>query len=1080
MTGSPHALRLVRPASRTSRGTVREPWWRWTGHFGAVVATDPAVLVLGAPGTGKTTSRSRRWSPRSRADCPRRTCWSSGRAGVRRLTCGTGSPRGCAGRRAGRSCRPRPRRRSRCSGPARPCWVTRSRRWSPAPSRTSSSVTCSPGTPRVTASCSPGRRRSGPDVLGLRPFRDELRDLLMRAAERGLIPVDLAALAAAHHRPAWASAAPRLYAEYLDVDRLRAGTPDLGARLDPAVVVDEAAQACAPGTTRCPAPARPRWRLVVVDDYQESDVGDGTAAAGARRRRRARWSCWRILGRGRADVPRRDAVAGRAGGVPRPELGRARRPHHRAAHRVAARRRAAVGGRSGRGPRWSVPVGAVQHRPAWSRPGPGEDVRVAVLPSTAQEAASRRARACAARTSNDGLEWSQMAVVARSGAQVTALRRALTRASVPVSVLGSDVPLREEPAARPLLDAMRRALRRRRAARRHRRGAVGVLPAGRTRHRRPAPGPAGCCARREQAPGGGRTSDALLVEASRSRARVDRRPWRTSGGAARPRARGRSTAPRPSRVPTRRPSCGRCGTRPGRPSRGAGRLSPGVPRGSGPTATSTPSSPCSARRDVRGPNAARAPGAFLDWLQAQDLPSDSLAAHGSRRPPCRCSRRAGAAGREWDLVVVAGVQEGRGRTCGCGTRSSARRRWSTSSAVARCPARPTTRTAAPRGTRSWPTSCASFAVACSRARRAPAGDGRATTSTSSRPPLLDLVEPVRRRGRDPAARTCPRRSTCAGWSRGAARAPRAGRGRRRGARPRGRAHARAAGGGTTCRARTRRTGTASREPSVRGTPVGRGPPRPGLPVQGRDRAAVRPAVGAWRPPGGTTSRRAAARTSARCSTRSRRSTRRARRRSSRRRSTAGGPSSGSAPAGRRWPRGARRTRWSHRLAVYLRNAGPPLLVEGAFAVDTDRACCCGGRSTGSSGSRTRPRGRSCGSSTSRRGRSPSQREQGRRDPQLGAYQAAVDAGAFDGLPDGTTSGGASSCSSARVPTAATRSQEPLGRPRPTDPGRGLMVDQVADKVARVHVPGDRERPVRTAARPALVPGPWREGGQVVA
>ena len=113
------------------------------------------------------------------------------------------------------------------------------------------------------------RARSGPTSLKLRPFRDELRDLLMRAAERGVRPADLAELGDAHGRPAWVSAA-RLYEEYLDVVELRTGTPDLGARLDPAVVVDEAAQALVTWEDEVPGAVRPRWRLVVVDDHQES------------------------------------------------------------------------------------------------------------------------------------------------------------------------------------------------------------------------------------------------------------------------------------------------------------------------------------------------------------------------------------------------------------------------------------------------------------------------------------------------------------------------------------------------------------------------------------------------------------------------------------------------------------------------------------------------------------------------------------------------------------------------------------------------------------------------------------------
>ena len=108
-----------------------------------------------------------------------------------------------------------------------------------------------------------------PDVLTLRSFRDELRDLLMRAAERGLTPDDLAALGRRHGRAEWVAAA-HLYREYLDVTRLRQATPDAGERFDPAVVVDEAAEALLAWDAEVPGAARPRWRLVVVDDHQES------------------------------------------------------------------------------------------------------------------------------------------------------------------------------------------------------------------------------------------------------------------------------------------------------------------------------------------------------------------------------------------------------------------------------------------------------------------------------------------------------------------------------------------------------------------------------------------------------------------------------------------------------------------------------------------------------------------------------------------------------------------------------------------------------------------------------------------
>ncbi|WP_345712040.1 UvrD-helicase domain-containing protein, partial [Kineococcus glutinatus] len=101
----------------------------------------------------------------------------------------------------------------------------------------------------------------------LRTFRTELRDLLMRATERGLSPVDLDELGRRHARPEWVAAA-RAMQEYLDVNAL--GRAD---GYDPAGVVDEAVgwlQADA-GLLRA---ERERWALVAVDDAHDvSEAG---------------------------------------------------------------------------------------------------------------------------------------------------------------------------------------------------------------------------------------------------------------------------------------------------------------------------------------------------------------------------------------------------------------------------------------------------------------------------------------------------------------------------------------------------------------------------------------------------------------------------------------------------------------------------------------------------------------------------------------------------------------------------------------------------------------------------------------
>ncbi|HZG98728.1 MAG TPA: ATP-dependent DNA helicase [Nocardioidaceae bacterium] len=60
---------------------------------------------------------------------------------------------------------------------------------------------------------------------------------------------------------------------------------------------------------------------------------------------------------------------------------------------------------------------------------------------------------------DDGIPWSQMAVLVRTSARLPRLQRALIAAGVPVEVAGDEVPLRSQPAVRALLTALRVALR---------------------------------------------------------------------------------------------------------------------------------------------------------------------------------------------------------------------------------------------------------------------------------------------------------------------------------------------------------------------------------------------------------------------------------------------------------------------------------------------------------------------------------------------------------------------------------------------------------------------------------------------
>ncbi|MEV0591503.1 ATP-dependent helicase [Nonomuraea cavernae] len=107
-----------------------------------------------------------------------------------------------------------------------------------------------------------------------------------------------------------------------------------------------------------------------------------------------------------------------------------------------------TGGRRTHGHRELVPVDDAE---------PGE-VRVLLADSISQEAAVvadtlRRAHLI------DGVPWHRMAVLVRSATrQVPLLRRALVSAGVPTMVAGDEVPIAQEPGVRPLLTMLRVAL----------------------------------------------------------------------------------------------------------------------------------------------------------------------------------------------------------------------------------------------------------------------------------------------------------------------------------------------------------------------------------------------------------------------------------------------------------------------------------------------------------------------------------------------------------------------------------------------------------------------------------------------
>lgn len=271
------------------------------------------------------------------------------------------------------------------------------------------------------------------EALTTRGFREELRDLLMRAIEHGVSPHDLARLGVEHDRPEWVAAA-QVAREYDEVTALsRPGA------FDPAWVLTASAELLE-DDPEARERVRSGLRLVVVDDAHE------LTAPAARLLRVLTGDGVDLVLVGDPDA----TVQGFRGADPHHLVGdwggrtvidlvlrrgyRMPEAVHAAAARVTPKIAALGGGR--------------QRAAAAARPG--GSVEAHVLHSSAQEAAFiahelRRAHLL------HGVPWSELAVVVRGSARQATLRRVLAARGVPVLADAHRVPVRDEPAARPLL-----------------------------------------------------------------------------------------------------------------------------------------------------------------------------------------------------------------------------------------------------------------------------------------------------------------------------------------------------------------------------------------------------------------------------------------------------------------------------------------------------------------------------------------------------------------------------------------------------------------------------------------------------
>jgi superfamily I DNA/RNA helicase/RecB family exonuclease len=295
-------------------------------------------------------------------------------------------------------------------------------------------------------------------ALATRGFAAELRDFLLRGAERGLNGPALARLGRRQGRDDWEAAGGFLarYEARFDLAPVPA--------YDYAEIVRIAASLLSRGAVR--ERERKAYDVVLVDEYQDTDPAQEAllrALAGDGRELIVvgdpDQSIYAFRG---ADVnaimrfpDRFRAPDNEPAGVIALSTCRRSGPALLAATRRIAARLPAVlaAGPAARGT-------AAGHRDLQPLPSvPPGALRIVVASSASQEAtvvadALRRAHL------RDRVPWSSMAVLVRSVIhQVPLLRRALAAAGVPAVIAGDELPLEAEPGARPLLLLLRCALR---------------------------------------------------------------------------------------------------------------------------------------------------------------------------------------------------------------------------------------------------------------------------------------------------------------------------------------------------------------------------------------------------------------------------------------------------------------------------------------------------------------------------------------------------------------------------------------------------------------------------------------------
>ena len=294
----------------------------------------------------------------------------------------------------------------------------------------------------------------GADVRALRGFRTELRDLMMRAVEYGVTANALAGLGRSTDRPEWVAAAEFIRG-YEDVkDQSRPGQYDSTelAQFAAAVVAD--APAGPVGASAIGALAG--LRLIVLEDAQELTQGVLTLI----RQFAARGVA--IVAVGDPDIStgsfhgaHPDALGRLStylGGIPVTTLVLGTVYRHADAIREVVR---GISHRIGTAAAGTQRAAAAPDTAPGAQHAPADPPAVqAILAASPADQLAVIARRLRERHVLGGIPWGRMAVVARSGSLVPSLSRGLAALEVPTQVSSAQTALRDEYAVRAFILAL--------------------------------------------------------------------------------------------------------------------------------------------------------------------------------------------------------------------------------------------------------------------------------------------------------------------------------------------------------------------------------------------------------------------------------------------------------------------------------------------------------------------------------------------------------------------------------------------------------------------------------------------------